>query len=101
MTDTAQPGTGDDCHAQPEFARLVSAMHGDQLDDLLGFANQVQAWSLAGHRRTPRYGTFAQAAAAFKVPVERIALAVQAHYWMFADDPDAPIGERCIEHEGE
>ncbi|SFK42326.1 hypothetical protein [Caulobacter sp. UNC279MFTsu5.1] len=38
------------------------------------------------------------AALAFWVAV---ALAVEAHYWMFATDPSAPIGERQIEHEGE
>lgn len=90
-----------DCHVQPEFDRLVSAMSNADLYAILDFANEVQAWSLKGHRRTPRYGTFAQAAKHFAVPVERIALAVEAHYWMFADDPNAPIADRCIEHEGE
>jgi len=88
-------------HVQPEFAAQVKSLPLHDLGNLLDFANQVQAWSIRGHRRTPRYGTFAQAAAALRVPVEEIALAVEAHYWMFADDPNAPIGERQIEHEGE
>lgn len=73
----------------------------DDMGDLLDFANRVQAWSFRGARRTPRFGTFAQAAQALGVPVEQIALAVEAHYWMYANDPSAPIGEREIEHEGE
>lgn len=88
-------------HVQREYAARLKAFPLDDLGNLLDFANEVQAWSLRGHRRTPRYGTFAQAAAHFKVPVEEIALAVEAHYWMFADDPSAPVAERCIEHEGE
>lgn len=90
-----------ECHEQTEFTARLKAMPLHDLGNLLDFANEVQAWSLRGHRRTPRYGTFAQAAEALKVPVEEIAMAVEAHYWMFADDPSAPIGERQIEHEGE
>ena len=89
------------CHEQPEAAARLKAMSLDDLGDLLDFANKVQAWSMRGYSRTPRYGTFAQAAKASRVPIEQIALAVEAHYWMFADDPNAPIGERQIEHEGE
>lgn len=88
-------------HAQPEFATQVAAIPLDDLPDLLDFANKVQVWSLRGGRRQPRFGTFAQAAKHFGVQVDKIALAVEAHYWMFADDPTAPIGERCIDHEGE
>ena len=88
-------------HEQTEFTAMLRAMPEGEHRDLLDFANRVQAWSLKGHRRTPRYGTFSQAAAHFGVYVERIAIAVEAHYWMFADDPTAPIGERQIEHEGE
>lgn len=89
------------CHEQPEFAARVKALEPGDLDYILAFANAVQHWSMRGHRRRPRYGTFTQAANHFGVPVEKIALAVEAHYWMFADDPNAPIGERQIEHEGE
>lgn len=66
----------------------------------LDFANKVQAWSLT--RRTTRgdYGTFGQAAEAFKVPVERIAQAVDDHYWMFTQD-GGPLAEREIDHDGE
>ena len=88
-------------HEQIEFTARLKAMSEAEQYELLDFANRVQAWSLKGHRRTPRYGTFAQAATAFGASVERIAMAVEAHYWMFADDPSAPIGERQIEHEGE
>lgn len=91
----------DNIHEQTEFTARLKAMSNADLYDILDFANEVQAWSLKGHRRTPRYGTFAQAAKHFAVPVERIALAVEAHYWMFADDPSAPIADRQIEHEGE
>lgn len=88
-------------HEQPRFSAQIQCLDENALGDLMDFANKVQAWSWRGHRRTPRFGTFAQAAHAHGVPVERIALAVEAHYWMFADDPSAPIGERQIEHEGE
>lgn len=88
-------------HEQPEFAKQVECLDENALGDLLDFANRVQAWSWRGGRRTPRFGTFQQAATALGVSVEHIALAVEAHYWMFADDPSAPIGERQIEHEGE
>lgn len=91
----------DNIHEQTEFTARLKAMTADEMRRLLIFANRVQKWSLQGHRRTPRYGTFAQAARHFGHPVERIAMAVEAHYWMFADDPTAPIGERQIEHEGE
>jgi hypothetical protein len=86
---------------QPEFKQQIDAMKTGEVLDLLDFANKVQAWSARGGRRIPRFGTFTQAAKHFRVPVERIALAVEAHYWMYANDPSAPIGERCIEHEGE
>lgn len=88
-------------HEQPEFAAQIKVMGPRDLGNLLDFANDLQTWSLRGVWRKPRYGTFAQAATHFGVPVEQIALAVEAHYWMFADDPAAPIGDRCIEHEGE
>lgn len=91
----------DSPHEQIEVARQVAALSIEDLGDLVDFANKVQAWSLRGTRRTPRFGSFAQAAAALNVTVEQIALAVEAHYWMFANDPSAPIGERQIEHEGE
>lgn len=91
----------ENCHEQTEFTARLNAMSVDEQYELLRFANMVQTWSLRGHRRTPRYGTFAQAAAHFGTSVERIALAVEAHYWMFCDDPTAPIGDRQIEHEGE
>lgn len=91
----------ENCHEQTEFTARLKAMAEADLYELLDFANKVQAWSWKGTRRTPRFGTFAQAAAHFRVPVERIALAVEAHYWMFADHPTAPIGDRQIEHEGE
>lgn len=90
-----------ECHEQTEFTARLKAMSIHDLGNLLDFANEVQAWSLRGHRRTPRYGTFAQAAEHFRVPVDEIGLAVEAHYWMFADDPAAPVAERRIEHEGE
>lgn len=88
-------------HEQPEFAEQIAAMNDGELSDILAFANQVQRWSWRGGRRTPRHGTFTQAAKALGVSVERIGLAVEAHYWMFADDPSAPLADRQIEHEGE
>lgn len=91
----------DNSHEQTEFTARLKAMHPVELEHLLDFANGIQAWSLRGTWRTPRYGTFAQAAKHFRVSVEYIALAVEAHYWMFADDPSAPIADRQIEHEGE
>lgn len=97
----AETDAGDFSHAQPEFAERVARLDLDALGNLVDFANTVQAWSLRGHRRTPRYGTFAQAAHSLGVPVEQIAMAVEAHYWMFADDPSVPLGMRRIEHEGE
>ena len=86
-------------HEQPEFATQVQAMGTRDLQELLDFANQVQSWSY--HHLEPGQSTFAHVAEHFGVPVERIGLAVEAHYWMFADDPSAPIAERRIEHEGE
>lgn len=65
--------------------------------ELLLFANRVQAWSF--NRTGPT--TFADAAAHFDTTLQRINQAVVAHYWMLADDPSAPLAERCIEHEGE
>lgn len=91
----------DNIHEQTEFTARLKAMPEGEFNELLHFANRVQKWSIRGHQRTPRYGTFAQAAEALEVPVERIAMAVEAHYWMFADDPSAPIADRQIEHEGE
>jgi hypothetical protein len=88
-------------HEQTEFTARLKTMSVHDLGNLLDFANEVQAWSLRGTRRTPRYGTFAQAAEALRVPIEEIALAVEAHYWMFADDPSKPLSDRQIEHEGE
>ena len=66
----------------------------------LDFANKVQAWSLTRRKTRGDYGTFGQAADAFKVPVERIAQAVEDHYWMFTQD-DGPLAEREIDHDGE
>jgi hypothetical protein len=88
----------DDCQAicggSPRWLRV---MPDDELQALLAFANQVQAWSFAREGRT----TFAEAAQHFAVSVEAISRAVIAHYWLFADDPSLPLAERCIEHEGE
>lgn len=81
----------------PHLREMTSA----QFRLLLEFANDVQRWSLHGTRRIPRYGTFGQAAKHFGVPVERIADAVEAHYWMFTPDKDLPIEDREIDHEGE
>jgi len=67
---------------------------------LLDFANVVQAWSLTRRQTHRSYGTFGQAAAALNVPIERIAEAVEAHYWMFSHD-DGPLADREIDHDGE
>lgn len=67
---------------------------------LMDFANEVQAWSLTRRKTHRNYGTFGQAAEALKVPVERIAEAVEQHYWMFTHD-DGPLAEREIDHDGE
>ncbi len=91
----------ENCHIQSEFSDLLKSYSPEEWSEILDVSERVQTWSLRGTYRTPRYGTFAQAAHSLGVPVERIALAVEAHYWMFADDPSAPIGERQIEHEGE
>lgn len=69
----------------------------DELYPLLDFANLVQKWAL----RVKGDATFGRAAERFKVPVERIAQAVVAHYWMFTLDGDRAPAERRIEHEGE
>lgn len=79
-------------------ARLSTAA----LYELLDFANLVQRWSIRGRRRKGwRYGTFAQAAKHFGVPLERIADAVEAHYWLFTPDTGQPLADRRIDHEGE
>lgn len=91
----------ENCHEQPDQARAIAAMSFAELAEILAFANRVQAWSWRGNRRKPRFGTFAQAAKGLGVSVSRIALAVEAHYWMFADDPTAPIADRCIVHDGD
>lgn len=84
------------------FDRWLTNIPADTLDDLLTFANRVQRWSLRGYlRRATRFGTFAQAAKGLDVPIERIADAVGAHYWMFTSDYDLPLAERHIDHEGE
>lgn len=67
---------------------------------LLDFANEVQAWSLTRHKTHGSYGTFEQAAMALNVPVERIAEAVEEHYWMFTLD-GGPLEDREIDHDGE
>lgn len=64
------------------------------------FASKVQAWSLTRQKTHGSYGTFGQAAEAMKVPVERIAEAVDWHYWMFSHD-DGPLADREIDHDGE
>lgn len=72
----------------------------DALYSDLDFANQVQAWSLTRRKTRGDYGTFGQAAEAFRVSAERIAKAVEDHYWMFTMD-DGPLAEREIDHDGE
>jgi len=69
--------------------------------DLADFANQVQAWSIQYGLTHTHYGTFGDAASALKVSVERIAEAVEWHYWMFTHDTDEPLAMRRIEHDGE
>ena len=66
----------------------------------LDFANKVQAWSLTRRKTQGDCGTFGQAAEAFKVSVQRIAQAVDDHYWMFTMD-EGPLSEREIDHDGE
>lgn len=84
------------------FEAWVATMPEPQFHDLLIFANRVQSWSIRGAgRRKTHYGTFAQAAKALGVSVERIADAVGAHYWMFTPDYDLPLAERHIDHDGE
>lgn len=91
-------GAADDCQGicgvSPRWLRSLDDI---DLNDLLNFANRVQAWSFNREGAT----TFAEAAAHFATSVQRINQAVVAHYWMFADDPSRPMAERCIEHEGE
>lgn len=82
------------CGKLPE--RLLY-MPSREFSELLDFANGVQKWSL----RVKGDATFGRAAERFKVPVERIADAVTAHYWMFTHDTDRPLAERRIEHDGE
>ena len=67
---------------------------------LLNFANEVQAWSLTRRKTPGSYGTFGQAAKALNVSVERIAEAVEEHYWMFSHDT-GPLEDREIDHDGE
>lgn len=71
-----------------------------EFEELLRFANRVQSWSF-GDGSSDRQTTFGDAAAHFNVPVQRIADAVEAHYWMFTTDEDRPLAERRIDHEGE
>jgi hypothetical protein len=82
------------CFDLPAHLRAIET---DELYALLDFANRVQRWSF----RVKGDATFGRAAERFKVPVERIADAVSAHYWMFTLDDGRPLAERRIEHEGE
>ena len=93
---------GEDRHtSEAAFGRWMQALPEPEFDDLLQFANRVQSWSWRGRRQRGHYGTFGQAAAYLGVPVERIADAVGAHYWLFSNDYDRPLSERRIDHEGE
>ncbi|HEX7887560.1 MAG TPA: hypothetical protein VF474_16420 [Phenylobacterium sp.] len=82
------------CGCEPPWLREID---GGDLTDLLGFANQVAAWSFEREGQT----TYAQAAEHFAVTVETINQAVVAHYWLFTSDTDRPLAGRRIEHEGE
>lgn len=77
----------------PRFVSMPEA----SFAELLEFANDVQAWAFERDGDT----TFGQAANHFALPIERIADAVTAHYWMYTPDRDRPLSERRIEHEGE
>lgn len=91
-----------DRHSSEEaFEQWLHALPNHEFDELLTFANRVQSWSWRGRGRRGHYGTFGQAAAYLDVPVERIADAVGAHYWLFSLDYDRPLAERRIDHEGE
>jgi hypothetical protein len=83
------------CGRHPPWLMLLDVA---ELDELLGFANRVQHWSL---QRDDMGGTFGEAAEHFRVPVQRIHEAVTAHYWMFTNDTDRPLAARRIDHEGE
>lgn len=86
-----------------ELPARLADMPANEFRALLEFANDVQRWSIRGYGRRKgwRFGTFGQAAKHFNVPVERIADAVAAHYWMFCNDTDSPLAERRIDHDGE
>lgn len=82
------------------MTEATTVMSAEEHYALLDFANEVQAWSLTRRTTHRSYGTFGQAAKALKVSVERIAAAVEEHYWMFTMD-DGPMEDRRIDHDGE
>lgn len=68
--------------------------------ELADFSNELQAWSLTRQKTHGSYGTFGDAASALGVSVDRIAEAVEWHYWMFCHDT-GPLAAREIDHDGE
>ena len=68
---------------------------------LATLSNAIQCWAMLQEQDRPaRDVTVGDAAMAFCLPPERIAAAVEHHYWMFLAG-EGPLQTRTIEHDGE
>jgi hypothetical protein len=66
--------------------------------EVMHFANAIQVWAICQEKTDV---TVAEAAAAFKVPPQRIVEALEDLPWMFVAGPDDDYSKMTIEHDGE